>query len=72
MTGDSDNWIGNHVFAGESSPAATDRHDDPVVFAILMLPRINFHVGVVENHTPAELKRARWLFLPISSRSTCS
>ncbi|MER2604683.1 MAG: PAS domain-containing hybrid sensor histidine kinase/response regulator [Siculibacillus sp.] len=30
-------------------------------FAILLLPRM-FHVSVVENHTPAELKRARWLF----------
>lgn len=30
-------------------------------FSILLLPRM-FHVAVVENNTPAELKRARWLF----------
>ncbi|MBV9558330.1 MAG: hybrid sensor histidine kinase/response regulator [Pseudolabrys sp.] len=30
-------------------------------FAILMLPR-QFHVAVVENNNPAEIKRAAWLF----------
>ena len=30
-------------------------------FAIILLPR-QFHVGVVENHTQQELKRAKWLF----------
>ncbi len=30
-------------------------------FAIILLPR-QFHVGVVENHSQQELKRAMWLF----------
>ncbi len=31
------------------------------LFAILLLPR-QFHVGVVENHNEAEIRRASWLF----------
>ena len=31
------------------------------LFAILLLPR-QFHVGVVENHSEAEIRRAAWLF----------
>jgi Na+/proline symporter/CheY-like chemotaxis protein len=31
------------------------------LFAILLLPR-QFHVGVVENHSDAEIRRAAWLF----------
>jgi Na+/proline symporter/CheY-like chemotaxis protein len=31
------------------------------LFAILLLPR-QFHVGVVENHGEAEIRRAAWLF----------
>ncbi len=30
-------------------------------FAMILLPR-QFHVGVVENHSEKELKRAKWLF----------
>ncbi len=31
------------------------------LFAIVLLPR-QFHVGVVENHSEAEIRRAAWLF----------
>jgi Na+/proline symporter/signal transduction histidine kinase/CheY-like chemotaxis protein len=31
------------------------------LFAIILLPR-QFHVGVVENHSEAEIRRAAWLF----------
>jgi len=31
------------------------------LFAILLLPR-QFHVAVVENHTEADVRRARWMF----------
>ncbi len=31
------------------------------LFAILLLPR-QFHVGVVENHSEAEIRRAAWMF----------
>ncbi len=61
MTVISDNPIGNHVFAGGLSGGNWIVMTTLSFFAILMLPRM-FHVGVVENHTPAELKRARWLF----------
>ena len=55
------NPIGNHVLAGGLSGSNWIVMTTLSFFAILMLPRM-FHVGVVENHAPAELKRARWLF----------
>ncbi|MCE1234766.1 MAG: PAS-domain containing protein [Hyphomicrobiales bacterium] len=56
-----DNPIGNHVLAGGLSGGNWIVMTTLSFFAILLLPRM-FHVGVVENHTPDELKRARWLF----------
>ena len=55
------NPIGAHVLAGGLSGGNWIVMTTLSFFAILLLPRM-FHVGVVENHTPAELKRARWLF----------
>ncbi len=56
-----DNPVGAHVLSGNLSGGNWIVMTTLSFFAILMLPRM-FHVAVVENHTPAELKRARWLF----------
>lgn len=55
------NPIGNHVLSGGLSGGSWIVMTTLSFLAILLLPRM-FHVGVVENHTPSEIKRARWLF----------
>ncbi|NLH81846.1 MAG: response regulator, partial [Phyllobacteriaceae bacterium] len=56
-----DNPVGAHVLSGGLNGGNWIVMTTLSFLAVLLLPRM-FHVGVVENHTSAELDRARWLF----------
>jgi Na+/proline symporter/CheY-like chemotaxis protein len=56
-----DNPIASHVLSGGLNGGNWIVMTTLSFLAILLLPRM-FHVAVVENHTPAEVRRARWLF----------
>ncbi len=51
----------SHIFSGEFNPGNFAVLTLLSFFAFILLPR-QFHVGVVENHSKQELKRAMWLF----------